>query len=73
MVTRTCLNVTLNVQSVARLVFKTADDRHLMCSYASVRNIYVGVKKLIGDRGSTMVKVLCYKSEGRWFDPSLCH
>ena len=25
-----------------------------------------------GDRGSTMVKVLCYKSEGRWFDPSWC-
>ena len=25
-----------------------------------------------GDRGSTVVKVLCYKSEGRWFDPSLC-
>ena len=24
------------------------------------------------DRGSTVVKVLCYKSEGRWFDPSLC-
>jgi len=23
-----------------------------------------------GDRGSTVVKVLCYKSEGRWFDPS---
>ena len=23
-----------------------------------------------GDRGSTLVKVLCYKSEGRWFDPS---
>jgi len=21
-------------------------------------------------RGSTVVKVLCYKSEGRWFDPS---
>ena len=20
-----------------------------------------------------MLKVLCYKSEGRWFDPSLCH
>jgi len=26
----------------------------------------------LGDRGSTMVKVLCYKSEGRWFDPSWC-
>ena len=25
-----------------------------------------------GDRGSTMVKLLCYKSEGRWFDPSWC-
>ena len=25
------------------------------------------------DRGSTAVKVLCYKSEGRWFDPSWCH
>jgi len=26
----------------------------------------------VGDRGGTVVKVLCYKSEGRWFDPSLC-
>jgi hypothetical protein len=25
-----------------------------------------------GDRGSTEVKVLYYKSEGRWFDPSWC-
>ena len=25
-----------------------------------------------GDRGSTVVKVLCYKLEGRWFDPSWC-
>jgi hypothetical protein len=23
-----------------------------------------------GDRGSAVVKVLCYKSEGRWFDQS---
>ena len=22
-----------------------------------------------GDRGGTVVKVLCYKSEGRWLDP----
>ena len=28
--------------------------------------------KTLGDRGSTVVKVLCYKSEGRWFDPSWC-
>ena len=35
--------------------------------------------KVMSDRlkgenhGSTEVKVLCYKSEGRWFDPSWCH
>ena len=27
----------------------------------------------ISDRGGTVVKVLCCKSEGRWFDPSWCH
>ena len=26
-----------------------------------------------GDRGGTVVKVLCYKWEGRCFDPSWCH
>jgi len=26
----------------------------------------------IMDRGCTVVKVLCYKSEGRWFDPTWC-
>jgi len=26
-----------------------------------------------GDGGGTLVKVLCYKSEDRWFDPTWCH
>jgi len=26
-----------------------------------------------GDRGSTVVKAQCYKSEGRWFDSGRCH
>ena len=26
-----------------------------------------------GDRGGTVVKVLCYKSEGRWFDSRWCN
>ena len=30
----------------------------------------VGCVEFMGNRGSTVVKVLCYKSEGRWFDPS---
>ena len=25
---------------------------------------------ICGDRGSTVVKVLCYKSESRWLDPT---
>ena len=29
-------------------------------------------QEYMGDRGSTEVKVLCYNSEGRWFDPSWC-
>ena len=31
------------------------------------------LQERVGDRGSTVVKVLRYKSEGRWFDPSWCH
>jgi len=26
-----------------------------------------------GDRGNTVVKLLCYKSEGRWLDSRWCH
>jgi len=28
---------------------------------------------LLGGCGSTVVKVLCYKLEGRWFNPRWCH
>jgi len=30
--------------------------------------ILCSVATCYGDRGGTVVKVLCYKSEGRWFD-----
>ena len=30
------------------------------------------ISRCKGDRGSTVVKVLCYKSEGHWLDPSWC-
>jgi len=33
---------------------------------------YYGSTIYLEDRGSTMVKVLCYKSEVRWFDHSWC-
>jgi len=34
--------------------------------------IFIIYTYIHGDRGSTVVKVLCYKTEGRWFDPSWC-
>ena len=34
--------------------------------------IFIGPQAYTGDRGSTVGKVLCYKSEGLWFDPSWC-
>ena len=37
------------------------------------RRIFEKYSNTKGDRGGTVVKVLCYKSEGRWFDPSWFH
>jgi hypothetical protein len=36
------------------------------------RRDFLLVNCLKANRGSTVVKVLCYKSEGRWFDHSWC-
>jgi hypothetical protein len=35
-------------------------------------NMHTSSRK-VGGRGGTVVKVLCYKSEGRWFDSRWCH
>ena len=40
------------------------------CHHQVGKNGYINGKR---DRGGTVVKVLCYKSEGRWFDPRWCH
>jgi len=39
---------------------------------AELLQIYFSSTEGKGDRGSSVVKVLCFKSEGRWFDPSWC-
>ena len=36
------------------------------------QSCYFNKYKTFGDHGGTVVKVLCYKSEGRWFDPRWC-
>ena len=46
-------------------------------NYSSVlytfTNKYIQSYTFIGHRGGTVVKVLCYKSEGRWFDSRWFH
>ena len=42
----------------------------MISGYSSVAENFRILGSYIGDRSSTVVKVLCYKSEGRWLDPS---
>ena len=50
--------VTLLLQSSTSFEQRRAHHRRSNC-----------INKAGRDRGGTVVKVLCYKSEGRWFDP----
>ena len=51
--------------------------RMCVCVCVSLSVIRCNIKLLylqwVGDRCGTVVKVLCYKSEGRCFDPRWCH
>jgi len=38
--------------------------------YGSTSSLSFGTSYVQEDRGSTVVKVLCYKSVGRWFAPA---
>jgi len=45
----------------------------LLCAAERCSCFWFCYNKSWGDRGSTVVKVLYYNSEGRWFDPNWCH
>jgi len=45
----------------------------MQCNTVILRLKITFVPTKMVDRGSTVVKVLCYKSEDRWFDPNWCH
>ena len=64
-------------KTVLRPVLKYASETRAETTYTQQLLRTIELKtvraihgKTLGDRGSTVVKVLCYKSEGRWFDPS---
>jgi len=43
-----------------------------LCMYYVCTYVFPDLPSVFGDRGNTVVEVLCYESEGRWFDPSWC-
>ena len=45
----------------------------LSTNCTTMQHAYNALSWLYGDRGGTVIKVLCYKSEGRWFDSNWCH
>jgi len=60
-----------------------SESRSMSYEGVATENVIVGMasekmkctctSKKLGNRGSTVVKALCYKSEGRWFDSRWCH
>ena len=65
-----CCNVWFRIHSCRLHVLgKTiaVSARRIILSESPVQ-MYNSASVLTGDRGRTVVKMLCYKSEGRWFD-----
>jgi len=64
----------INSYASSDKVMKGTGNYLQFCGTLWYRNeLFDIVMVVIGDHGSTVVKVLCYKSEGRWFDPRWCH
>ena len=53
-------------------LFSTSLLLDFVANSSEIINI-LSVPFYAGGRGGTVIKVLYYKSEGRWFDPSWCH
>jgi hypothetical protein len=51
----------------------TANHNGALDKNYELRKLYFFIIHPFGDRGSTVVKVLRYKSEGRFFDSRWCH
>ena len=60
-----------NIKNYA-VILRLVSDVFAMLMLMFLTKFYALISRVRGDRGSTVVKVLCYKSEGRWFEPSWC-
>ena len=75
-----CLNYCLLWETFEtfKCILNTLFEMKLVCELCKhwalkCYRIYICLSYKNGDRSSTVVMVLCYKSEGRWFDPNWCH
>jgi hypothetical protein len=53
-------------------------NTHIDCLHTKIfqrekTHKYVKLTYCVGDRSGTVIKMLRYKSDGRWFDPRWCH
>ena len=66
-----------SVTEVQSFQFASSQTKYCITSqtlYQVLVNIYIYIYIYIyGDRGGAVIRVLCYKSEGRWFDSRWCH
>jgi hypothetical protein len=62
--------VIINVKQEPQVnkIFAATFQHKYIITYVLYSYLVVG-----GDHGNTVVKVLCYKSEGLWFGPRWCH
>jgi len=58
-------------QKLGPLYDATSWNSVLMLRSGSLKTYLVHTTR--GDRGSTVVKVMCYKSKARWLDSRWCH
>jgi len=65
----THLHVVLSLRMSGAVVYRHFPIR----PHGVQRGSFAFIIDKCGDRSSTVVKVLCYKSEGGWFDSSWCH
>ena len=71
---RTGISGVQMLEEIYTLYLQTDAWAALPVSYAMCTAVYIyGGKAAGGDRGGTVVKALCYKSEGRWFDSRWFH
>ena len=71
--TALCCNVTRCIVMNARLFLSSLMLTSTKTFFRNICLFLPGYIPIFGGRGSPVVKVLRYKSEGRWFDSGRCH